>query len=405
MIFNNILTIWKYKTFRDLFLSGFLSSVARWLELLVFSLIIWDIFKDTSLIGFLVTLRLLSMMIVGFYFIGKGSFFSGRKVMLTFTLLCSVSCLIVFGLISLNLKVELLGISIISILSGCLWSVDFSFRRRMLADSLPKKLLSSGISIDVLSTHATRILGPLLGGVLLTYFFQEFIILFLGNLYLLSFLFLYRHQDNTQTLNYIRFSKMVNIVFNEAIKKDSIFLVLILTPIFNIFALPFLALISILIIEKFNKNALDIGFVTSLEGLGALLGGIIIALITPQKKTKFFSLMLLTLLITMTLCSMTSNYFAFIIFLIVFGSSTACYSALQSTIIYTFCSPELRSSVFSLITIAIGAGFIGSINIMFLSTFLNPSKIVLIMGLEGIILTIIFLILMKVKRKKTQNLS
>lgn len=405
MILNNILTIWKYNIFRDLFLSGFLSSVARWLELLVFSLITWNIYEDTSLVGLLVTLRLLSMMIVGFYFIGKGSFFSGRNVMLLFTLFCFVSCLIVFSLMLLKVNVGLFGISLISIFSGCLWSVDFSFRRRMLADSLPKKLLTSGISIDVLSTHATRILGPFLGGIFLTYFVQEYIILFLGLLYFFSFLFLFRHQDKTPKGNSIKFTKMLSIVFSEAIRKDNLFLVLLLTPIFNIFALPFLALIGILIIEKFNKNELDIGFITSLEGLGALFGGIMIALITPSKKTRFFSLMLFTLLFSMTLCSISTNYFAFIVFLIMFGTSTACYSALQSTIIYTYSSPELRSSVFSLITIAIGAGFIGSINIMFLSKLLNPSKIVLLMGIEGIVFTIIFLILTKTKRKIFKNLT
>ena len=405
MIFNNIFSIWKYNTFRDLFLSGFLSSVARWFELLVFSLITWNIYEDTSLVGLLVTLRLLSMMIVGFYFIGKGSFFSGRNVMLLFTLFCFVSCLIVFSLMLLKVNVGLFGISLISIFSGCLWSVDFSFRRRMLADSLPKKLLTSGISIDVLSTHATRILGPFLGGVFLTYFVQEYIILFLGLLYFFSFLFLFRHHDKTPKRNSIKFTKMLSIVFSEAIRKDNLFLVLLLTPIFNIFALPFLALIGILIIEKFNKNELDIGFITSLEGIGALFGGIMIALITPSKKSRIFSLMLFTLLFSMTLCSISTNYFAFIVFLIMFGTSTACYSALQSTIIYTYSSPELRSSVFSLITIAIGAGFIGSINIMFLSKLLNPSKIVLLMGIEGIIFTLIFLILTKSKRKIFKNLA
>ena len=198
---------------------------------------------------------------------------------------------------------------------------------------------------------------------------------------------------------------MLSIVFSEAIRKDNLFLVLLLTPIFNIFALPFLALIGILIIEKFNKNELDIGFITSLEGLGAFFGGIMIALITPSKKSRIFSLMLFTLLFSMTLCSISTNYFAFIVFLIMFGTSTACYSALQSTIIYKYSSPELRSSVFSLITIAIGAGFIGSINIMFLSKLLNPSKIVLLMGIEGIIFTIIFLILTKTKRKIFKNLT
>ena len=40
----------------------------------------------------------------------------------------------------------------------------------MLADALPEDLISAGVSLDVLSSHATRILGPLFGGIFLTYF-------------------------------------------------------------------------------------------------------------------------------------------------------------------------------------------------------------------------------------------
>ena len=45
-----------------------------------------------------------------------------------------------------------------------LWSADFSFRRRMLADRLEQVFIGKGLAIDVTSTHATRLIVMFIGG-------------------------------------------------------------------------------------------------------------------------------------------------------------------------------------------------------------------------------------------------
>ena len=85
--------------------------------------------------------------------------------------------------------------------SGALWSIDFSFRRPLLADALPEDLISAGVSLDVLSSHATRILGPLFGGVFLTYFDLNFGIFFLFILYVLSFFLVFTQKRDQVTTN------------------------------------------------------------------------------------------------------------------------------------------------------------------------------------------------------------
>ena len=69
-----------------------------------------------------------------------------------------------------------LNYAVISFLSGMLWSTDFSFRRQMLADRLPDRLVSSGVGMDVMSSHATRLVATLLDGAILG-FGDEFVLL------------------------------------------------------------------------------------------------------------------------------------------------------------------------------------------------------------------------------------
>tara|TARA_B100000131_G_scaffold167825_1_gene162184 strand:+ start:187 stop:1392 length:1206 start_codon:yes stop_codon:yes gene_type:complete len=400
MGFHLIFKVWKFNQFRDLFFAGFINSIARWFEVLSFSIIAWNFTKDASIVGLLITFRLFSLALTGLFFSFTGTMFSGRSVMIFFTFLCSLSFLITSILIILNIDIILYGLFILSSLSGALWSVDFSFRRRMLADTLPKNLLSTGVSIDVLSSHATRLIGPLMGGITLSILKYEFILLLLCIFYLLSLLFLLPHKDKFHLKNENSISLSFKEVINESIQNRNLLIVIILTPIFNIFALPFLALIGILLIEKFQNNTLEIGFYTSIEGFGALLGGLIISAFPPNKKSLFFCIMLFILLLSIILSSISNHIILFLIFIFSFGFSTACYSALQSTIIYLHSSTKLRSSTFSLLTIGIGSGAVGSMNISWMSGFLNTQNLSFIMGLEGLILFCIINLLLYYKNDR-----
>ena len=113
-----------------------------------------------------------------------------------------------------------------------------------------------------------------------------------------------------------------------------------LTFIFNIFALPFIALISLLLIEKFNPSELHIGIFTSLEGIGALIGGTAITVIGVNRKLLSFILYLAIILVSISLAALSDVLFIYLFSIFIFGIATACYSALQSTIVYINSPPS-----------------------------------------------------------------
>ena len=405
MGFHLLKEIWLFKGFRDLFLAGILTSTARWFEVLVFSLITWNYTNDASMAAFLITCRLLFVGLAGLLFSAIGAMVSGQVVMISITGFISLFCFIFSFIIGTNVSLDFYGLIVISCLSGILWSVDFSFRRRMLGDALTKKLMPTGISVDVLSTHATRVTGPLLGGIALTYFNSQYMILLLALFYMASTCFLFSQKD--KQMNKSRETRLVSNlknVLNESVRERNILTVLLLTPIFNIFGLPFVALIGILLVENFKIGSLGVGILTSVEGIGALVGGSLIAAYPPANKALFFKLMLGVLLGMIVLSAFSKSLVIFIIALVIFGSSTAAYSAMQSTIIYLHSSEKLKSSVFSLLTLAIGTGAIGSANVQFMSSKTSTSNLTIIMGMEGLlILTLIISILFIFNKRNEQS--
>jgi hypothetical protein len=71
-------------------------------------------------------------------------------------------------LVIFSTTANLTTFAVISFCSGVWWSFVFNFRCRILGDSVLTNLVGAGISFDVMSSHATRLIAMLIGGAILT---------------------------------------------------------------------------------------------------------------------------------------------------------------------------------------------------------------------------------------------
>ena len=401
MISNVIMDILVVKDFRHYWTIGFLTSTARWFEIMAFSVLSWELTGDASIAGWMFAFRMISLGITGAIFAMLGHLFSGVMVMVATQLLVGVSCLVPIFISFAFIEYDVLPVLyVISIFSGILWSVDFSYRRRLLGDTLPSKIVGSGVSLDVLSSHATRLLGMVFGGLTLSMGDENLIFLFLAVIYILSTFLYFGKKDAVPFKQGVTgVSKLFKKVIKHAFKNIPVLTVLALTPIFNVFVLPFFTLISLLFLEKFRTGELEAGAFSSLEAIGALAGGVLISIFYPKKEVVTFCTMLFILLISVLFTSLCEIKYLIVIFIFFTGFSSSCYSALQSSIIYTFTEPNLRSATLSVLTVSIGTGFLGAVNVAWLGANLSIDQILMVMSIEGIAFGLIFLILVWARAK------
>ena len=182
---RNIREIWTHPRFSRLWFIGTASGSARWLSTM-FSVFAWQLTTNASLAGLIMGARMAGVVLAGIVFMFIGGRISGQLVML-FMHGATDSLVIRFFSFYGNDQMAL-NYTVISFLSGMLWSTDFSFRHRMLADRLPDHLVSSGVGMDVMSSHATRLVATLLGGAILG-FGDELILLGLLVFYILIWCF------------------------------------------------------------------------------------------------------------------------------------------------------------------------------------------------------------------------
>ena len=171
------------------------------------------------------------------------------------------------------------------------------------------------------------------------------------------------------------------------------------------FALPYVVLIPLIYFEKFNSTESLTGFLASFEGLGAIFGALFISLIILKNLVVLLPLSLTILFVVIYIGAVVENIYFLTLSIVFTGAASSAYSALQSSIIYTFSKERLRSASFSILTITIGIGFVGGVNISWMGRFFSVSEIARIIAIEGLLclaLTYSFIFFLKSYRKKVQ---
>ncbi|CAN0507961.1 unnamed protein product [Discosporangium mesarthrocarpum] len=128
------------------------------------------------------------------------------------------------------------------------------------------------------------------------------------------------------------------------------------------------------------------GYVSSLEGAFALLGAVVLArMARPASFRKIYYYGMLGHLGAVFFVGMVPGLLPLTIGLIAAGSCAACFSTMQSTLIYSVAPPEMRGRLLGLMTICIGTGVIGFANVGITAELFGAANAVWIIALEGIV--------------------
>ena len=147
-----------------------------------------------------------------------------------------------------------------------------------------------------------------------------------------------------------------------------------------------------------------------LIGLIVVIGTFLIMNYWPKLKEQTKNRILMIIfgiffisIFVLLICLLCSGFLevksGIILFIFLAGIASSCYSALQSSIIYTFTEPKLRSPTLSMLTITIGTGFLGAMNVAILGLNMRADSIVIFMSIEGLILATLVLLLIYWRKK------
>ena len=388
-----IRTLIRDGNFVCIWLVGGLTGVVRWFQLLALGVYTFEITGSPLLVATIPVLWMLPLTLLG-PAIGVIADQVSRKVLLagSIAMIITVQVGMAFAAHSGELSYELIALA--SILSGLFWATDMPIRRRLLGD-LSGGHVSAAMGLDSATGNATRMAGPLLGGVVLEMVgmlgvFTLSAVVYSACLALMLIARLPGRITPAAAPSFLRdlAGGVRFVIGNKPLRR-----ILIITIVFNLWGFPFTSMIPIIGREVLGLTPFYVGLISSMEGLGAFMGAITVALLA---KPEFFfriylggTLLNLSTIGFLALLSFVAggphhSFVAVSLALMVTGLASACFAAMQGTLTYLAAPPEFRSRVMGVLTLCIGTGPIGFFNVGYMAEQFGVSAALAIISAEGL---------------------
>ncbi len=377
----------------SIWILGSLTGFIRWFQLLAFGIYAFEITGSPILVAIVPILWGLPLALFG-PIIGGVSDRVNRKLLLSVSIALVLSVATLMAFFAYTGSLTIVHIFAASILSGLFWATDMPVRRRLLGD-VAGPALATAMSLDAATNSATRMMGPLLGGVMLQLVGITGVFVLSASVYAVGLALIVLARLPGPGMRGAQTALMQDLIagLRFVLGNWELRRVLAVTIVFNVWGFPFTAMIPILGKERLGLDPLQVGLLSSLEGFGAFMGSIIVALCaTPPNFARIFlwgAGVYLAMVCYLGVMSLVAggphhSFVAAALSLTVMGLAGACFATMQSTMTYLIAEPEYRSRVFGVLALCIGTGPIGFLNVGWMAEAHGVPIALVIIAVEGL---------------------
>jgi len=368
-----------------LLFSGFVFSTVRWLEMLAMGLFAYRVTESAFIVALLSMLRLLPMGLFGALLGALAERHDTRAslvIMVGASLLTSASLALLASLGLLS--IWHLGVG--SFINGICWAADNPVRRMMIGESVGPQRIGPALSVDVGFNNVSRVIGPMLAGLLLARFDIAGVFWLGLVLHGCSLWVVWRIAPGKAKPTFPPLSLMgpMREGFAMARKDDRLIGILAITSIFNVFGWPFTSMIPVLASDALHLATQDIGLLASCEGVGGLLGAFLFASFAkPAWYGRIYVGAVAVYFTTAVGFAHAHSVFLAALLLLLNGLGGVGFAVMQTTLIYRNAPVAQRTRLLGMLTACIGVGPIGFFYIGVLADGLSPPVATLAMALQG----------------------
>ena len=382
----------------SIWLLGTLTGFIRWFQLLALGVYTFEITGSPILVSLVPVMWGLPLTFCG-PVIGGFADRVNRKVLLSLSQAMVLAVSAVMAALAYADSLTFAHIAIASLLSGLFWATDMPVRRRLVGD-LAGDSVSAAMGLDAATNSATRMAGPLFGGVILQWVGITGVFVLSTAVYSVGLLLILFTQLPAHVKRAASRAMVLELIAGVRFVLGDWELrrVFLITIVFNVWGFPFTAMIPILGKQQLGLDPLLVGLLSSLEGLGAFAGALVVAIFArPQAFARIFIWGCAGYLITILYLSILAYvaggpYHSFVtasMALTVAGLFAAGFATMQSTMTYTNAPLEYRSRVFGVLALCIGTGPIGFLNVGWMAESFSLPTALLVMALEGLLVLVV----------------
>ena len=349
--------------FVRLWLANGLWWQAMWMEMLVLGWMALDLTDSpwwVQVVGFY---RSIPLLFIGLF----GSAISDRykrRHLIVCLQTVNVLCAGVLALLLWTERLEFWHLSVVSLILGSTWALDWPTRRSLIPDLVGKNRTVDAMVLENLIQGVTRISGPLSAGYVMASYGNLGALVVLVLLGLVALVALVGMQTDARApKTSLGIGEMVEQTLQGWAYVRSvapIFGVLLITIFMNIWAFPYMNLLPVFARDIFAQGPQALGWLGAASGVGAFFG---LALVHLGRRMysneRLFVAGSLFSALGVAAFANSDNFPLCLFLLFCSGLGQAGFSIMQSSIILVEASDEMRSRAMGALVVAIGIGPLG----------------------------------------------
>ena len=347
----------RFKDYRFLWIGNAFANSTQWLQLLTVGWLVRDLTATSAYSGLLVVtvggLSTLPTLVFGPLGGVLGDRLDRKKLVMAVHIIMAVVALL-FALLVHSGRVEWWHAYAYVLIGGSCWSITMPLRWALIANTVPRESIVNAYAANVITITGSRILGPLLGGVLITTlgFFWNFTVealLYLGTVLALLPMRTPYYEGRGSVTTGSPFSNLKEGLRYIWHGERLIFQVIVLGLIPNTILHPVWFLLPIFTVNVLHHEADVGGYLLATTGVGGLAAALIIASSGFVFKRGFILLgtMLLSS-VSVILFAQSHWLFAAILMIGLFGFAQTTFRTTAGTLVQLLVPDGLRGRVTSL---------------------------------------------------------
>lgn len=355
------LAVFRSSSYRRLWAASLLWNQARWMDQIVLGWVVLEMTDSAWHVALVGTLRWLPVALFGIFGGAVADRLDRRRLLVAAQvggMLVSIAVAVLLATGTFRFEHAVVA----GLLLGLQWAVDWPTRRALIPDLVGRELTLSAVVLESISMNITRIIGPLMAGVLLTTFDGATAFGTMAGLYGLEIVLLLGLRIGPRSERIATGTMMRYLAegWHELRRSEAIVGVLAITAFMNIFAFPHQQLLPVVARDVLAVDAFGLGLLGASAGLGSLAGALILAFRRGLPRAgRLFAIGSFTMCAALVGFATTSHLETALVLLMVSGFGSSTFSAYQSTIILRSASDQLRGRAMGALTVAIGMSPLG----------------------------------------------
>ena len=374
-----------FRAFRDpsyrlLWPANFLSHTSRWMQV---TLLGWMVLELTdspllvSLVGFFAFAPLFFLGLAG----GALADSADKRKLLMLTQLISLVAALAMMLQLINGTERFWHGYVTMLFVGVAWALDMPSRRAIVYDLLGREGVSNAVALDSMGISASLMVGPALGGALITLVEVEGGYVAVVAFYVASVVLLSRMssmgtpQPRRDRRGSASIVDALVVGFRYVVRNQTLLATVLVTVLMNLLMYPFHYIVPVIARDVLGVGPGLMGILQAAVGLGSLMGAVAIAsVVNIRYHGRMYLGGSMVSLVALLLFSFSRSYPLSALVLLVLGLGTAGFATMQATLPMLVAKQEMRGRVLGVISLAIGVAPLGALIVGAVANAIGPTE-------------------------------